>query len=640
MKMMRTLKATFVLMLCLCWAGVGVSAEGISEADNKHYSEIIRNQSRLSPKLCRSIHSFGSGGDCSSLISLYINTPEELAAMCTGDSGKVYVLGSDIIIPPGWTPIGHSASGAGLAFKGSLDGQGHSITGLDMDVAGGAFGLFGRLEGANISNLVLADASMRIGGGACELAAGLLAGEAVGGIIRNVTVVGGSISVEEPGLTNVAIGGLIGHGVDLLLEDVCVTAEINKDGNPRKPGSNTINSHRVTQVLKTDYTDAVGEPGSNAIHPGQVMQGLMQNNSVDAVGRAGGDANRPAQTTQKPTHDNPISAAGGLAGRLRNSIVKSSTADAQIYTDAHAAGGIVGLAVDTSFHNSGTKSGVIKSKSAAGGFAGRLEGMGTVIECYSNADVTGAVAGGFAGQISGKVLPGNANHVLEVSLSSATGKTISNGGIAGGFVGQCEYALIKDSSAYGEVVGQNRAGGFVGQLSSFSRVIYAYAKGDVALVSGAVQSRAASITIGRDSKPPLSSAQMAGFAGGFVGELTNSACVEFSYSAGTVIAEAGLDTAAGGFAGLISASGTPNTITHCLSFAPWVVGDGYVHRFAGHAEHDGVNGCYALLGSMVVRNGSITHVLPSAFGADGADMSSAQVEDITKRLGWRRPAPR
>ena len=429
----------------------------------------------------------------------YIRTADELAALPDG-LGNLYVLDADIQLTPGWIPIGSNTDGSTFAFKGSLDGRGHTIRGLRIDVAGSeTAGLFSKLEGANISNIVLADAYMQIDGNKTgnELAAGLLAGEVVGGTIHNVTVVDGVITVHGHSQENWKIGGL------------------------------------------------------------------------------------------------------------------------------------VGFARDTSFYNCGTKGSVVAGKSIAGGFAGRLEGVGGVLECYSHTDVTGGIVGGFAGQISGNPVPANANHTLEVVGCRATGDVVINVtdtirladvigvadviSLAGGFVGEGEYVFIADSASYGEVRGGSGAGGFVGRLSNLSRVMYSYAKGDVF------------------SK---------GFAGGFVGELVNTACVEFSYAAGSAIVgddgTVGLEaTAAGGFAGIISSYGAPNTITHCLSFAPWVVGDGYVHRFAGRMDHDGVNGCYSFLGSMVVRSGGLTHVLPSAYGPDGADMSRAQVDDVTKRLGWK-----
>jgi len=427
---------------------------------------------------------------------------------------------------------------------GVLDGRGHTITGISIDTAGNAAGLFARLDGARVSNLVIADAQIRIGRDmpGSEATAGILAGKTEGGDVA-AKAEGGEITA----------GTLAGMAAGSKISNVTVT-------------NGSITAHS----------------------PGII-------------------------------------------------------------------GGVVGIAIDTSFDNTGIDGGAITGTDIAGGIAGRIEGTGILYACHSHADITGKIAGGFAGQMQGKPLTANANHALEIDDCTATGKVASlENGVAGGFVGIGEYVIITDSSAHGSVSGVAGAGGFVGRLSGMSRVLYAYAKGDVTLMAGNSNAKNRTspefgIANAKYTASPESGIANAkytaspgsdiasGFAGGFIGELTSSACVEFSYSAGMVVAANGCEnTAVGGFVGVISAQGAPNTITHSLSFAPWVTGDGYVHRFAGRTEHDGINGCYAHLGSMVVRGGSIVHVLPNAYGADGADMSMAQIEGVTARLGWRR----
>ena len=524
------------------------------------------------------INTAGQLANIQRLASLYIDSQGSQGSTdFLISSNKRYVLSSDIDLPPGWTPIGDVEANPAFVFKGSFNGQGYTIKGLEAEKNPRAVqGLFGKLEGANISNLTLANANLRLDGeyNGRNLAAGLLAGEAVGGTIKNISIENGTISATLTGSKDGAIGGLLGKGTDMRLANIRVDVRLDIGGTSNHDNKPT--SMRDSSAQTEDY---------NCAHM--------------------------------------FHAVGGLAGYLSACTVERSYVKAQISANAAATGGVVGLASDAKFYYSGADGGRITGKNATGGFAGRLENTGLVLECHSHADVEGETAGGMVGQISGSKLSANVNHAQQIFQSKATGLTVSPNGIAGGFVGEGNYTLVKDSSAYGDVRGPAGAGGFVGRLSNCSRVIYSYAKGDVFL-SG-----------------------LTGFAGGFVGELTNAACVEFAYATGSAIVEAAApiqagDVAVGGFVGVISAHGVPNTLTRCLSFAPWVVGpkDGHIHRFAGRMDHDGVNGCYAYLGSMVVHNGSLAHVLPSAYGPDGADMSSAQVEDITKRLGWRRPAPR
>ena len=526
---------------------------------------------------------------------------------------KLYVLGADIDLPPGWVPIGSTEED--FAFKGNFDGGGHKIRNLQIEnKPWSTQGLFGKIEEAYIYNLVLVDACIKLGdnspAGGNKMAVGLLAGEAKNSRIKNITIENGKI------------------------------ASIN---------------------------------GSTDLTNGSTSQARARNNSKSVTGGS-------------------ILHIGGLVGRLRSCIVENALVSVEIDAAAATAGGVVGLSVDTKIYNSGTEGGAITGNSIAGGFAGRLEGTGLIAGCYSNVDVTGGIAGGFAGQVNGSPLTNNANHGLEISHSRATGKTTAMDSIAGGFIGEGAYVFIKDCAAFGDVYGHTVTGGFVGLLSDLSRIIHSYAKGDARMKTNwdareeamsYTKEDTTSVASPKKNSKAIENPRAPGGAiespkaiGGFVGKVSGGACIEFSYSVGSVVSDdsaisvngaistgaAMSDDAAisvtsatpiasgvaaassdmlsvGGFAGIISAKGPPNTLTHCLSFAPWVVApqNSYVHRFAGNVQHDGVNGCYAYLGSMVVQGGTMAHVLPNAYGPDGADMSHSQVDRIRERLGWKRP---
>jgi len=442
---------------------------------------------------------------------------------------KLYVLDNDIDLPANWIPIGDISSNSEFVFRGSFDGRGYTIRGLLIEEKPQHVqGLFGKVEGANISNLILENAVIRLEKNSTETIVGLLAGEAYNCRFRNIKIINGAVFADDQRIESVWGG--------------------------------------------SDYK-------SNG-------------------------------------------AIGGFVGRIVNSMVESVYVTANINVSSSVAGGVAGHSVDTRFYHSGTDGGTVTGQGTVGGFIGRLEGTGPVLGCRSSADVTGGIVGGFIGQVKGPRLPTNANHTLEIFQNKATGKTVSTGKLAGGFAGEVSYALIKDCTVYGDVSGGTIIGGFVGELNQRSRVIYGYAKGEV---NGQIPEGTAHKT----SK--ITDRAM----GGFAGEIAGAACIEFSYSSGSVFANYGWEGAVGGFVGVISDVGAPNSITHCLSFAPWVIGTDYVHRFAGRAKHQGINGCYAHLGSQVVRDGELAHVVPSAYGADGADMSSSQVESVAKRLGWK-----
>jgi len=338
-------------------------------------------------------------------------------------------------------------------------------------------------------------------------------------------------------------------------------------------------------IGKTDFTGILAQEISNS----QITNITIKNGNIRSTSSVG--------------------AVGGLAGSLDSCTVSSITVDVVIDVSADFTGGLAGIATDTCITDSKIKSGTLKGGKTIGGFIGHHIGQSLINDCHSSADVVGETAGGFIGKMSGKELPANANHKVEVTRSSSTGNVTSCSGYAGGFVGEVYFASITECGAYGNVSGGAKNGGFVAGLYDNSRVIYSYAKGDV--FEGEI-------------------------IGGFCGVIANGACIELAYSTGSVISKE-IGVSVGGFVGMIAMDGAPNTITGCLSFAPWVTGvkDGNVGRFAGHMEHNGVNSCYSLLGSMVVSGDELIHALSSAYGADGKDMSMDQVEEVAYKLGWR-----
>lgn len=103
-----------------------------------------------------------------------------------------------------WTPIGKNYSSA---FKGSFDGQGHTVSGLSITgSASSNTGLFGYVDSATIENVTVQGSISLTGNGSSSYGAGGIAGQLYGkaGAIRNcrsdVTVHGGQ-----------NVGGIVGY---------------------------------------------------------------------------------------------------------------------------------------------------------------------------------------------------------------------------------------------------------------------------------------------------------------------------------------------------------------------------------------------------------------------------------------------
>ena len=108
----------------------------------------------------------------------------DLTAVCGAsgfDAGGNYT-GASGTYAKNWSPIGTSSS---TAFRGTFDGQGHTISGLYIDTSSNYQGLFGYITGAEIRNLTV---SGDVNGGRYEA---ILAAYAAGTVsVENVTVCG------------------------------------------------------------------------------------------------------------------------------------------------------------------------------------------------------------------------------------------------------------------------------------------------------------------------------------------------------------------------------------------------------------------------------------------------------------------
>lgn len=172
-----------------------------------------------------------------------ISSPDELIAFRNSVNdgndyaGRTVVLGDNIDLSLqdiNWTPIGtgtRSGSGyTGKAFKGTFDGRGFTISGLTIDatVAGvnvdDAYGLFGVIDGATVTNLTLANVHITVNRGECV-------GGVVGLMVNGSTVSNIEMDVGS-GITAVrGLGGIVGRmTISGTIENCVNEASINGSG--------------------------------------------------------------------------------------------------------------------------------------------------------------------------------------------------------------------------------------------------------------------------------------------------------------------------------------------------------------------------------------------------------------------------
>lgn len=100
-----------------------------------------------------------------------------------------------------WTPIGNNT----LAFKGTFDGNGHTISNLSVVSTDGYAGLFGKVQNGYVHDLIINNASITSSGNY----AGVLGGHFSDTTVKDITIKG---DVEVTGLSKAAyVGGAIGH---------------------------------------------------------------------------------------------------------------------------------------------------------------------------------------------------------------------------------------------------------------------------------------------------------------------------------------------------------------------------------------------------------------------------------------------
>jgi alpha-tubulin suppressor-like RCC1 family protein len=110
-------------------------------------------------------------------------------------------------------PIG----GVSPAFTGSYDGDGHTISNLTMDDESGQ-GLFGRTDGATITNITLSATTITV-----TNSAGALIAHAVDTTVSGVNLFGVTVSAQQDDNGNSNVGALIGIAENTTITDITVT---------------------------------------------------------------------------------------------------------------------------------------------------------------------------------------------------------------------------------------------------------------------------------------------------------------------------------------------------------------------------------------------------------------------------------
>ena len=334
-----------------------------------------------------------TGGDGSAATPYQIADVYGLQGM-----GSISLLSDDFVLAADIDASGTSGwnSGAGFVaigdfatgFSGSLDGAGHSISGLVVNRPAGLGGLFGRIDGT-VSDLTLS-------GSVTGSLAGLLASYNFG-TVSNV-----SVSGTATGGNSHYVGGLIAMNAGTI-----------------------ANSRSTVTVTAGDYAYAGGLVAYNtAATSGSVVTSTGTITGSSASGTVDVGAN---------------SAAGGLAGANSTVISASSASGAVTGGNNSHVGGLAGInTVDGTAGTTGSittslATGTVTSGNGASAAAGGLVGSnaGGISNAYATGNVIGGnVAGGLVGVNSGTVANTYATGAVASSAASYGGLIGNNSGTA------------------------------------------------------------------------------------------------------------------------------------------------------------------------------------------------------------------
>ncbi len=390
-----------------------------------------------------------------------------------------YVLKNDIEFPPvnagasNYEAIGNNLN----PFKGSLDGAGYTISGMQIEASSSDYqGLFGAIEASEVDavivqNLVLSN--FKING---KNNVGSLVGRVKRGRVNSVHV-----EVLAPGTGYVIgsadnIGGLVGHNDN----DGTVTGHATGDvtGTGSSVGGlvglnegTVTESYAIGSVTGNSYSVG-GLVGTNA-NAGAVtgyatgdVSGMRNNvgglvgNNRNVSGTVSGYATGSVTGTDSSTR------VGGLVGNNAGTVSGYATGSVT-GENASFVGGLVG------FNSVGTVTGhaigSVTGSSLVGGLVGRNGNAGTVTG-HATGDVTGDDSvGGLIGWTRGTV-----------TESYATGSTTGTGDSTGGLVGYND-GTVTESYATGSTTGAgDNTGGLVGYSDDDGMVTESYATGNVA----------------------------------------------------------------------------------------------------------------------------------------------------------------
>ena len=347
--------------------------------------------------------------------------------------------------PDQWTPIGQNFN---ERYRGTFDGQNHTISGLYIDSKAEYIGLFGYIgEGGAVKNVGIVDSYISyINGSGSPLLVyvGAICGYNSGTITNCYNT--GTVSGISASFINY-VGGICGNNTSGIVTNCYNTGTVSSTGTVSGSGRHAggvcgISYGTVENCYNTGAVSSTTAGGSNY---------------------AGGVCGQNMNT-------------GKIENCYNTGAVSSTGAGSRNY-----AGGVCG------YNDEGEISNCYNTGNVSGRYAGGVCGQNTsgiiskISKCYN----TGAVSGRYAGGVCGWNLGGTVENCYNTGTVSSTGTASSN--YAGGVCGQnMNNGKIENCYNTGTVSGGREVGGVCGwNLGGSVKNCY-YLKGSAASDSSGV----------------------------------------------------------------------------------------------------------------------------------------------------------
>lgn len=446
------------------------------------------------------------GNDCSG--RRYKIVPDTSIA---GQDGSTIIMGDTV-----FTPIGNSTT----KFAGTVIGNGCTISGLYVNVAGDYIGLFGYTSGATIQNLTISGSvkgSKYVGG-----VVGYALNTTIYKVTNNATVTA-RYSTDNDLSTSIKQydgGNVSGQGFDKVFDGkvgndykFCgkensamsfvadLGSKVAVSGFAIYNGNDTASySNRRPKVVRIWGSNSQGRwPSKNYndnTSAGNTPEGKTYSGDWEIVFDSS-NINIPIDNDQRHEYAFTanktykyqyywvyIASVGHVQGKSANSENIIQFAEFDFLAGADNAGGVVGYAQNSSIEQV-TNTAQIVGSSNVGGIAGEFNGSGKAVKNASNSGEINS--GNTAAGIVGKLTAGNiskSNNSGKVTASVATTLSSSDGAFLGGIAGWAS-GNINNCYNTGEITtvtvfdSSNNVGGIAGYLVSGKTVSYCYNVGKV-----------------------------------------------------------------------------------------------------------------------------------------------------------------